>query len=529
MKTVLALLGLLAVGPPAAAAEEPTVRIGILAHRADSVRMWTPTAEYLARAIPGFRFSVVPYDNHSLETAVERGELDFVITNPGSYVGLEAAYGVTRILTLKALNLGKPYTAFGSVIFTRAERSAIQRLEDLKDKSFMAVDPEAFGGFLMGWLVFKDMGIDPFRDFAELRFEGLPQDRIVYAVQRGEADAGIVRTGLLEQLARQGRIRLGDFRILNPQRVSGFPFALSTRLYPEWPFARARHTPEDLAQKVASALLALPENSPAARASESAGWTVPLDYTPVHELYKTLRVGPYRDYGRVTLAEVFRLYWYWLLIFLAALMLLGGVSVYILRLNRGLRQSEVRLRDAGHKLELSNEQLERLSNTDGLTGVANRRCFQDHLLREWKRAQRRKTPLSLLMIDIDYFKALNDRYGHVTGDECLKKIATTLGEAVRRPGDLVARYGGEEFAVVLPEVDSAGAARLAETLRAAVAALAIPNERSPIGGYITISIGASTALPGQGGKPSELIGHADQALYRAKGDGRDRVVTAGGG
>ncbi len=524
MQLLRTLLGLLAACVSATAvAENTTIRIGILAHRADSVQMWKPTAEYLTKAIPGFDFTIVPYDNHSLGPAVERGELDFVVTNPGSYIGLETSYGVTRMLTLRSLSMEQPHAAFGSVMFTRANRADIRELKDLKNKSFMAVDREAFGGFLMGWLVLKEAGINPFSDFSRLTFAGLPQEKIVSAVQRGEVDAGIVRTGVLEDLARKGRLRMDDFRILNPQSVPNFPFALSTRLYPEWPFAKVRHTSESLAQKVAAALLALPEESTAARAIESGGWTVPLDYTSVHELYKTLGVGPYRNYGKVTLADVFKQYWLWLIAVLGALIFLTSASTYVFRLNRGLKQSERRLRETSHELELSNERLEILSNTDALTEIANHRHFQHVLASEWRRAQRNKTPLSLLMIDIDWFKHLNDYYGHAIGDDALKKIAAALCGEIRRPGDLVARYGGEEFSVILPDADLAGAAHVGSRMRAAVEALALPNEQSPGGGNVTISVGVAALCPGYR-TSQELLAAADRALYRAKNEGRNRVI-----
>lgn len=295
---LLALIVLLA--PAAAGAADKMVRIGLLAHREESLKLWSPTADYLTQKIPGYRFLVVPLDNHTIGSVVERGEVDFILTNPGSYVELEARHGVTRMLTLRNLRQGHAYTMFGSVIFTRADHPHVKNLQDLRGRSFMAVDRNAFGGFLIAWREFKDRGIDPFSDFTEIRFVGLPQDPIVYAVRDGKADAGMVRTDTLERMATDGKIRLEQFRILNSQQVPGFPFALSTRLYPEWPFAKVRQTSDELAQKVAVALLSLPPGHPAVKASKSAGWTVPLDYTPVHDLYRELRVGPYKDYGRLS-------------------------------------------------------------------------------------------------------------------------------------------------------------------------------------------------------------------------------------
>ena len=165
-------------------------------------------------------------------------------------------------------------------------------------------------------------------------------------------------------------------------------------------------------------------------------------------------------------------------------------------------------------LEEANAHLQRLSMLDGLTGVANRRRFNEALDVEWRRGIRSKAPLSLLMIDIDAFKPYNDAHGHQAGDECLCVVGTTLAESLHRAGDLVARYGGEEFAVLLPETDAEHALRVAEMLRERVAA-ATP---------VTISAGVSTIVPDLGGASFVLVADADAALYEAKRSGRNRVV-----
>ena len=507
-------------------ADTKSVRIGVQAHREESLQLWSPTAEYLSRAVSGHRFTMVPLDNRTFSPAVERGEVDFVLTNPGLYIELEARYGVTRMLTLRNLRQGKPYTVFGSVIFTRTNRTDIQTLADLKGKSFMAVDKNAFGGFLMAWREFKDRGIDPFRDFSELQFVGLPQDPIVYAVRDGKTDAGMVRTDTLERMAADGKIRLSEFRVLGSRNEPGFPFALSTRLYPEWPFARARHVSDDLAQKVTIALLSLAPDSPAAKASKSAGWTVPLDYTPVHDLYRELRVGPYAEYGRMSPTDVWRLYWRWIAAALGVFLMLSTVAVYILRLNRGLNQSQTRLLKASGELERANQRLEQLSTLDGLTGIPNHRHFQERLDMEWRRARREKKPLALLMIDIDLFKLLNDARGHLAGDECLRQIAQALTKCLRRPGDVVARYGGEEFAVILPGLELEKGKVLAERARAAVEGLGIAHPASPVGRFVTTSVGVASMVPDQMNTSDTLVAAADRALYRAKQKGRNRVEVA---
>lgn len=165
--------------------------------------------------------------------------------------------------------------------------------------------------------------------------------------------------------------------------------------------------------------------------------------------------------------------------------------------------------------------LEQLATRDGLTGLANRRCFDDTLRAEWARAQRQHQPLSLLMVDVDNFKAYNDAHGHLGGDECLKRIATAVASEMRA-NDLVARYGGEEFAVILPNQSLKGAAIVAERIRCRVERLEVPNFLAPIQ-HVTVSIGAATALPSPDTNASQLVAIADAALYRAKHMGRNRI------
>ena len=178
-------------------------------------------------------------------------------------------------------------------------------------------------------------------------------------------------------------------------------------------------------------------------------------------------------------------------------------------------------------LEEANQKLERLSFLDGLTNIANRRRFDEFLHIEWRRAAREAAPLSVILADIDFFKAYNDTYGHEAGDEILKKVAGALAATVNRPADLVARYGGEEFVVALPGTDAAGALVLAERLRAAVEALAVAHSTSRAAAHVTISVGVATTIPERGAAPEALVAAADQALYEAKHDGRNRVRASG--
>jgi two-component system sensor histidine kinase TtrS len=323
----------IAVGPVLAYAADRVVNVGVLAYRgADTaIGMWTPTVDYLAGKITGRSFRLLPLDLHEMRSVLERGELDFILTNPGNYVELEAGYGITRIATLINIRHGRPSPTFGAVIFTHAGREDIHTLADLRGRAFGAVDEGAFGGFQMAWRELKDAGINPFSDFRELRFTGFPQDNIVFDVRDGEVDAGTVRTDILEGLAGQGLIQLADFRILNLQAGDEFPFLRSTRLYPEWAFAKGRSTSDALASEVAVALLQMPADHPATRAGDYAGWTVPLSYRPVHELFMQLEIGPYARAARFTLVDAVRRYWYWFALMLFIILFSVSFNVLVKR------------------------------------------------------------------------------------------------------------------------------------------------------------------------------------------------------
>jgi diguanylate cyclase (GGDEF)-like protein len=165
------------------------------------------------------------------------------------------------------------------------------------------------------------------------------------------------------------------------------------------------------------------------------------------------------------------------------------------------------------------------ANRDGLTGLANRRYFDEVLNREWNRNMRNLKPLSIIMADVDSFKAYNDTYGHKSGDECLAAIGRTLTQNVKRAGDMAARYGGEEFVVLLTETYGEEAALLSEKIRSAIEGLKIPHASSRVKKYVTISLGVASAVPNQELKPSDLIKQADTALYKAKREGRNKVVS----
>ena len=174
-------------------------------------------------------------------------------------------------------------------------------------------------------------------------------------------------------------------------------------------------------------------------------------------------------------------------------------------------------------------ELERLASTDYLTGIPNRRIFDETLALEWERAKRDKTQLSLCIIDIDHFKIYNDCYGHVTGDQCLVRVADAIRKGLKRPADFCARYGGEEFAVILPNTDAQGAWQLVDGIRQAVENLNIISECLPAGQHLTVSGGLTTGCPADAQMAAmtliEFVKRSDKALYQAKNEGRNRIAA----
>ncbi len=336
---LLGLFGLMSGG--ACAAEGEVVRIGVIANRGvDAARSsWEPLSGFLQREIPGRQFELVPIAMSDLDGVIARAEVDFAIVNSGQYVEMELRHGMSRIATLRNRVPGGSQTRYGGVLFTRGDNSAIQRIADLKGKSLAIVDASSLGGWLVQWREMAARGLDPQRDLASLITLNA-HDEVVYQVLAGKADAGAVRSDVLERMAADGMIDLVRIRVLDPRHDEGFPFLHSTPLYPEWPFVKLRHTSDELAQKVAIALLRMPPDCATARAANIAGWTVPLDYQPVHDLFRELKIGPYAESAKFTLSDVVSRYR--LVLGLAALLLVFVVAAmfYVVRTNRRLRVSE---------------------------------------------------------------------------------------------------------------------------------------------------------------------------------------------
>lgn len=363
----LALL-LLAASPPATARASDEIRIGVLDFLGSeaTVGEWSPLLHHLEAALPGRTVRLEQLDHAGMRAAVAAGKLDFIVTNPGHYVELEAELGVSRILTLDAGGGRTPARALGSAVIVRADRSDLQSLIELRGKRVAIVGREGFGGFQLAWGVLADIGVSPDEDFAELQSVGFPMSKVLDAVASGRADAGIVRACLLEGLGEAGRA----FRVLAPRNEPGFPCATSTPLYPDWPLASLRHTPPELARQVAIALLSMDADS------DHPTWAVPADYQSVHDLFRKLEIGPYAYLREPTLMVMAQRYWPWVAGF--ALVLLGWILYtvrveYLVQLRTAALSAALaerdRLESAARATQEQADHLARLSVLGELSGT----------------------------------------------------------------------------------------------------------------------------------------------------------------
>jgi len=289
--TVAILFGLIAA-PSMAAAK--TVKIGVLAKNGPvkALKMWKATGEYLNGKLAGHTFEIIPLGFDAVNPAIDKEAVDFFLVNSSMFVTAKVRYGASAIATMINSRQGMPLKAFGGVIIASADNDAVNGFADLKGKTFMAVKKSSFGGWQMAYKELLDAGLDPFNDFSKLEFGG-KHDNVVLAIQNGAVEGGTVRTDTLERMAAAGVIDMEEFKVLGTKNHNGFPFVCSTALYPEWPLAKVKGTPDALARKVADVLKTLKPEGAAAKNAKIVGWVDALDYQPVEELQKKLKVGAY--------------------------------------------------------------------------------------------------------------------------------------------------------------------------------------------------------------------------------------------
>ena len=285
---------------PATAAETATetgvMRIGVLAYRGAERAMsdWQPHADYLSKRLAPRRFEIMPLTLAEFKIAVAERRIDLLMTNTGHYVELETGGSVARIATMRISGPRGAVDRFGGTVIARSERSDLNGYADLRDRRLLVPDKKGFGGWQVHLPEARAAGIDLLRDTREV-IEIQNQEKVVEGILAGTADAGFVRSDLIESMAAAGKLELGALRIVGARNTPNFPYTHSTQLYPHWPFARLDHVSDDLARNLLIALLELTPDHPATRAAGIHGWTLPANYQSVHDLFLDFRLGPYAD------------------------------------------------------------------------------------------------------------------------------------------------------------------------------------------------------------------------------------------
>lgn len=278
---------------PCAWSADKEVRIGVLSFRPleQTTLQWQATVDTLNARIPGYHFSVSPLYYKELDLAANRHDFDFILTNPEHYVIVRAAHGLSAIATLMPFAERRPVTNFGGVILTRADRADINKLEDIRGKIIASPSEESLGGYLMQrWTLYKQgVGIG---EADRVQFTGMPHDKAVLEVLNRQADIAFVRTGVLENMAREGKIDIKQFKVLNRQPSNLFPQLLSTELYAEWPFSAMPSVSDELVKKVTLVLLNIQPSDKSALQGKYFGFSPPGNYSTVEVMMQRLKVNP---------------------------------------------------------------------------------------------------------------------------------------------------------------------------------------------------------------------------------------------
>ena len=356
----------------ASAFADGEVRIAVLAFRpkAETLAQWQPTADYLSRTVPGRHFTMIPLGYAEIDRAIAARDVDFVLTNPSHYILMQSRHGLNRIATVIAEENGRQLSSFGGVVLVRGDNSAIQALADLKGKTIATPSMESLGGYQVQAMALAEAGVALPKDAHILATE-MPHDRAVEALLQGRADAAFVRTGVMEAMTEEGKLPDGAVRVLAPRQVPGFPFAVTTRLYPEWPFSVLPHVDNDLARRVTAALLTMLPDSAAAKAGHYHGWTIPDDYEGVRVLLQTLRLPPFDALPHFTALDVARRYGAELAVGALLLLALVGLLLRLKLANWRLEEQKRQTAEGEARFRKAHGDMERLlyAAGEGIYGV----------------------------------------------------------------------------------------------------------------------------------------------------------------
>jgi len=352
------------------------IRIGVLSFRPIEIskKQWQPTADYLNSKIPEYNFTITPLNYPDLDLAVNRRQFDFVLTNPEHYITIREDHGVNAIATLMPSIGGHPYSTFGGVIFARSDRNDINEIDDIKNKVVASPTKQSVGGYSMQiWtLLKKGLLKDQIKQF---HFTGMPHDNVVQEVIAGKADVGFVRTGVIEAMARDGKIQLDQIKILNRQPPDKFPLLLSTDLYPEWPFVAELDVPQSLIKIVALTLLNIEPNDKAAQIGQYYGFSSTGDYSSIESLMKRISENPERTH-EFELRDIIRKYSLQLqAMSLVVILAILATAIYLFRLSKTREQLAASLQEANSDLQAAN------------TSLKAEKALQEELIKKLAEAQ----------------------------------------------------------------------------------------------------------------------------------------------
>ena len=486
--------------------------LGVFAYRPDDIMQshFQPLVDYLNDALgDGLNIELKILDNQQMQEALRQNQLDFVLTNPGHYLVLRSQTSMSGVLaTLVRRKDGVATSALGGVIIVRDE-SSIKTLNDIKGHRIAIPKARFLGGFQAQLYELQRHNIQE----DQLEFiEFLNQDQIIDAVLSGVADVGFVRTGMLEDWQLHGYGAVDQLRVINEQNLRGFPFRLSTRLYPEWPLLSLPHVDPTVVRRVANALFSLTSDHPAAMAAEIDGFIPAVDYASVENLARSIKAHPYDFVESIELSQLWQQYRTWLMtiaiLFIALLISSSLIAYQALR----LRRQRAILRSEQRKLQ-------QMAYYDVLTNLPNRALLTDRLERSMALSRRSGKSLALVYLDLDGFKAVNDTHGHDIGDQLLIEVAKRIQLSLRET-DTLARIGGDEFVLVLSDVSISSSKPLLERILSSVAEPFLIN-KLPL--YVSASMGV-VYYPIIDDAADRLMRHADQAMYQAKRMGKNRYA-----
>lgn len=609
--------------------------LGVFANRSPALmrEQYEPLVQYLDEALgEDVRLQLRILNTHEMEAALRHNQLDFVLTNPSHYLVLRSQTSMTGVLaTLVRRSNGQETSALGGTIVV-AKHSQVQTFADLKGQRVAMVDTHSLGGYQAQMYELMQQGVRE-RDLVLQPYQ--THDEVIAALLKGDVDVGFVSTGVLEDWKLHHLGSVYSLRILNEQNLRGYPYKLSTRLYPEWPLISMPHLDQQLVRRVSNAVLALPSEHPAAIAAQISGFMPPSDYSSVEQLARVLKMPPYDYVEPIQVNQLWQQYrssivsMGVLFIALLASLAWSGYQSFRLRQQRAIlaheRQSlkdviwgadvgtwewnvqtgetrfndkwaemigytladlapvsiqtwidavhpedrklseqalrqcfdgdtfiyecEVRVRhrmgqwiwvlDRGRVLEWTQsgeplrmsgthlditdrrqaqDALRKMAYYDGLTQLPNRVLLTDRLNRAMALSRRYKRHIALVFLDLDGFKAVNDSYGHNSGDFLLIELSTRIQHTLRDT-DTLARIGGDEFVLVLSDLEST---EMAEPILERI--LSIVSDPVLFNG-ITLQVSASMGVvyyPDLDDDAERLLRYADQAMYHAKNSGKNQ-------